>query len=131
MRLEIANWDSFVVMLPVIIPAALTCLTCPYLFFKYFFHREKSLGFSMVFLLTLSDWIFSLAALMSAIIPDLRLSEVYRIGLYTGMFFSIFWAAAIAYLIYKSLITRDFDPKKSFIRTFALVLVLSISLTSL
>ena len=129
--MALVDFQTFVALLPIVIPASLTCLTCPYLFIKYFLQKEKNMGFTMIFLLTLSDFIFSLAALSSSVYPYLPFGRLYRFSLCMGMYFSILWASAIAFLIYKSLQLGNFSSKKTFFKTLALVIVLSLLFTGM
>jgi len=123
------NYDIF---LPVdfvtLVPSILTVLACPWLFFKYLQHGWKRVGFSMILLLTLSDFIYSLTVLATLFFPLTSLSTYYRFSFYFCSNFSIYWAASIAFLVYKTLISKDsLNLNKLFIQT--LLIVLAVTLT--
>lgn len=112
--------------IPVLIPSVLTILACPWLFFKYAHQGWKRAGFSMIFILTLSDFLYSLTALTSVFLPYLEFSRYYRFGFYFCSYFSIYWASAIAFLIYKTLTSQDaINTNQLFIKTLLIVLTVT------
>lgn len=113
----------FPMNIPLLIPSVLTILACPWLFVKYANQGWKRAGFSMIFILTLSDFLYSLTVLTSVLFPYAVMSNYYRFGFYFGSYFSIYWASAIAFLVYKSLTSQNaINTKQLFIKTLLIVL---------
>jgi len=116
------------VNIPILIPSVLTILACPWLFFKYAHKGWRRAGFSMIFILTLSDFLYSVTVLTSIFFPYANFSPCYRFGFYFCSYFSIYWASAIAFLVYKTLASQNaINTKQLFVRT--LLIVLTVTLT--
>jgi len=110
-----------------LLPGALTCLSCLWFFFKYFFQTNKNIGFSLIFVLTLSDFFFSLTVIISLFFPYSHLGGIYHVAIFISLQFSIFWASAMSYLVYKSLKNKDFNTWKSFWTTIIVLLSLALA----
>lgn len=113
--------------LPLLIPSFLTALTCPFLFFKYAQKGWKRTGFSMIFILILSDFLYSLIVLATYFFPYADFSHIYRFGFYFCSNFSIYWASAIAFLVYKTLTSKgSINANKLFLKTLLIVLAVTL-----
>ncbi len=113
-----------------LIPCGLSCLACLWLFLRYFTARSRSLGFSMVFILAMSDFIFS-ASLGSTTLVDQIDPKLYYALFFISINFSIYWASGIALLVYKSLKDVKFNSKKSFSIVFMTLFLTSVISTIL
>ena len=114
------------------IPSAIiTCMACFYIFIKYFQQPKKSLGLTLIFILTLSDFIFSLNQLLSYYFADFFATKtnLYIILYFGCMHFSIGWASAISFLVYKSLLGRNFETSAVIIKAFLIIFGLSVAFT--
>ena len=113
--------------LPLLIPSFLTVIACSWLFFKYCQGGWKRVGFSMIFILALSDFIYSLTVLSTIFFPLVNVSPYYRFNFFFCSNFSIYWAAAIAFLIYKTLFNKDLtNIKKLFTQTLLVVIAVTL-----
>ena len=117
-------------ILGTLLPSGLTCISCLWLFFKFFFEKRKTIAFSLIFILALSDFIFSLTGIISHFFPLTILSQTYRIALFLTSHFSIFWVSAISFVVYKSLKERDLNSKalvmKSVIGIFTISVIFAL-----
>lgn len=93
------------------LPVSLTVLSCLWLFFKYCKQTQKGTGFTLIVILTVSDLIFSLTSLGATIFPFVFMRYVYQTLFYTTTYFSVLWASAMAFIVYKSLKEKDFDSR--------------------
>ena len=111
-----------------IIPAALTCLACIGLFLKYIKMKNQSVGFSVVIILCLSNFVFSTAIILR-ILPKVTFTDdgFFKNVFHTAMFFSIYWAATVCYLVYHSLIDENFASKKIIAKTAFAILALALA----
>ncbi len=113
--------------IPCLIPSLLTVITCPWLFFRFAQKGWRRVGFSMIFVLTLSDFLYSSTVLATIFYPYVDMSSYYRLSFYFCSNFSIYWASAIAFLVYKTLKSKDTpNIKKLFIKTLLIALTISI-----
>ena len=118
----------------VTVPAAsLSCIVCIWLFFRYFKQPQKSIGFTMIVILALSDFIYSIIFLLRQFIGSKLIEEdlLYYIPFSLCLYFSIFWASTIAYLVYKSLQGKDYNIKNGLKLFTLIVLLLSIIFTAM
>ena len=116
------------------IPAILSCLACLWIFLKVFAQRKTSLGTLLILVLAISDFIFGLNNILSYFFPDffiLEADDVYDFVYFFAMYFSVWWASAISFLVYKSLREKDFDFKCSFFKMLIPIFVLSCSIGTL
>jgi len=110
------------------VPATiLTLFACIWIFLRYLRQKQKSIGFSMIMILSISDTILSVLLLHSEITHGYLGFTPYYIILYLTMYFSIFWASAISILVYKSLQERNFDSKGRLAKVIMIVLFPSIA----
>jgi len=113
-------------LLATLVPATLTCLACIGLFLKYIKLKNQSVGFSVVIILSISDFIFSTAIILRklglSIVEDMIFLNIFH----TAMFFSIFWASTVSYLVYYSLTDENFASKQIILKTALVVLPLAL-----
>ena len=108
-----------------ILPASLSCLASLWLFYRFFRSNSSNIGFSMVVILGLSDLIQCIVVLLDTIIPEMIYNKVVNGFFFLSTYFSIFWASAMAFLVYRSIKYVDFNSKEAFVKTLVIVFVLS------
>lgn len=94
------------------IPAGLTCISFLWIFYKYIKQKNKNIGFTLIFILSISDFILSTVGIVSGVLPKIMLKYVYQTLFYLAIHFSIFWAAIMAFIVYKSLQDREMNVKR-------------------
>jgi len=108
-----------------IIPSSIACLSCLWLFFYYFKAKNKSIESSMVFTLGVSDFIYSLMNLAKQGLPSID-DAPFIIIQFFALYFSIYWASAIAFMVYKSLKEMHLNSRRLFSQCFGCVLIFSV-----
>lgn len=88
-------------LLLIIIPNALSLLTCLWFFYCYFKTNPTSLSFRMVIILSISDFILHLMMLAIFLVPSETLVITAIIISNLALRFSIFWILAIAFFLYR------------------------------
>ncbi len=83
----------------------------------------------MVFILTLSDYVYTIIIIASSLYPSTVYAIYYTVGFYLGMLFSIFWASVMAFLVYKSLTKPESELKHIFMKALGAVFVLATIIT--
>jgi len=106
-----------------IIPGTLTCCSCLWFFSKYIRQRLKPVAFTMVLILALSDFIYSMTSLATLFFPNVQWARLYHNTFFISTHFSIFWASAMSFLVYRSVKGKDFNSNKLIIQTAIVVLV--------
>jgi len=111
--------------------AMLTCVACSYIFVKYFQQHRKSLGLTLIFILALSDFLFCLNQVIGHYFGRLMAEDtnLYVIIYFGCMHFSIGWASTISFLVYKSLLGRNFETTSVVVKFFFLILAISAAFT--
>jgi len=115
---------------PESIPACLSCIACIWLITKLLIKKKRSIGIFLILVLAVSDFIFALNDILSYFFPSffiLEANNVYDFVYFSSMYFSIWWASAISFLVYKSLRDKDFDSKSPFLKMLIPILILSCS----
>ena len=107
--------------------ALLTCVACSYIFVKYFQQHRKSLGLTLIFILALSDFLFCLNLILSNHFGAFftEKTNLYVLLYFGCMHFSIGWASTISFLVYKSLLGRNFETSSIVLKFFLLILTLA------
>jgi len=96
-----------------LLSSTLTCLACLWLFYKFCGLRHKNIGFSMIFILSISDFFLSIFMIITTITQlEKEKYDVLAHLSYFLMFFSIYWSSATAFLVYNSLKDQDFTPQR-------------------
>jgi len=111
-----------------VLPSAIiTCLACFYVFIKYFRQPRRSLGLTLILILTISDFIFSLNQVLSYCFADFfsTKTNLYIILYFGCMHFSILWASVVSFMVYKSLLGRNFETTRVIIKAFLIIFIIS------
>ncbi len=109
------SWPDFLLATT---PPSLTCIACLVLIVQYIRFPKKNLGFSLITILAASDLIYASNTLVSIFNPSQSIMQISLAVMFFSIYFSIAWAAAIAFLVYQSLADKNFDSKKQFMRVF-------------
>jgi len=120
------HYASWIDILCTHLPASLTVLSCLWLFFKYCKQTQNGTGFTLIVILTVSDFIFSLTSLCATLFPFVSMRYIYQTLFYTTTYFSVLWASAMAFFVYKSLKEREFDSQPIVFKGASLVLCIAI-----
>ena len=117
---------SFGDLTNIILPA-LTCFACLWFFYRYLCQNQKSLGHSLILILTISDFAFSANLLIQTLasITGPTVLQFYLQVYFASLDFSIFWASAIAFLVYRSLKSFKSNQKTIIFITILFVALLS------
>jgi len=112
-----------------IIPQSITCIACIWFVLRYLCQPRKSLGFVLVLIMALSDFIFSANILWFNLLTPQALNGTTTLAFfilyYTSLAFSIFWASGIAFLVYRSLKGFTSDPKSIIVKAILVRALLS------
>jgi len=112
-----------------IIPQSITGIACIWFFCRYLCQPQKSLGYVLVLILTLSDFIFSINILwFNFFTPQTinpTISMTFVLLYYASLDFSIFWASGIAFLVYRSLKGFTTNPKSIIFKAVLVTALLS------
>ena len=121
---EIITWNG---MLFTIAPAGLSCLASLWILYRYITALKKTVGLTMILILASSDFTFDLGLLLFKIMGDTFSSMNFYQLMIIPLYFTIFWATAMSFLVYKSLRDKDFESKKTLLITFLVILLLTIA----
>jgi len=116
-------------VLAAILPASLSCLGTFWLFYRFLRLISPNIGFSMVLILGVSDLLQSVVVLLDTLIPGMILNKVSNCLFFLSIYFSIFWASSMSFLVYRSIKYIDFNSKIAFIKTLIFVFILSLLFT--
>lgn len=110
---------------------SISICACFLLFYLYFYLPRKSVGFQMILVLCISDFIFHTMMLIFTWTSIPLVADISETVCHVTLRFSIFWASSIAFLIYQSLNMQnayesEVYSKKTFIVTFLVSSVLSV-----
>jgi len=108
-----------------------SCVACLWLFYRYIRQMKKSVGSLLIVILGLSDFLYSIDVLLIAKYREVKFGEVYLFA-YTGNFsicFSILWASAISFIVYKSISDRYSNQRVCFIKTLVTILFIALGFT--
>lgn len=112
-------------------PETVSALACLFMFFSYSFIPKKTLGLKMIFVLSLSDFIFHVGAIIELV--SSKSIKVFP-AIITNIFFrfSLFWASNMAFFLYKLMTHKSlWNQGLYFKRSLALVLTCAVILSSL
>ena len=121
------HYVSEISILCTYLPVSLTVLSCLWLFFKYCKQTQKGTGFTLITILTVSDFLFSLTSLCATAFPLVSMRYVYQTLFYTTTYFSVLWASAMAFIVYKSLKEREFNTQAVVFKGALMILCIAIS----
>ncbi len=113
--------------------SVLSILACFWLFFKYVRQMNKSIKSLLVVILAASDMIFSANHLLEDYWQEYTIFErkIFYFFHTFSICFSIFWASAIGYIVYKNLADRYINLKDLFIKVLLVTLALVLAWTIL
>ncbi len=113
---------------PYTITASISCCACFWVFYRYLTQIKKTIGFSLILVLAISDFLYAINVILNNFFPTLKIFGIYVYipVFFFSIFFSIMWCSAISLLVYKSLVNNSHDMTKLFVKT--LITVFSISL---
>lgn len=106
----------------------LSILSCFWIFFKYFQQPKNNIGLLLIFVLAIADLVFACSIL------SLRFSEetnIHDLVIFFSMQFSVMWASAVAFIVYKSLQDITLKKMRLFQTTLWTVIFLSSAVTTL
>jgi len=110
-----------------IAPAALSCLASLWIAYRYINAVNKTVGLTMILILAISDFFFDLGLLIFKILDDtFTYLNFYKL-IIIPLYFAIFWATAMSFLVYMSLQNKDFESKKTLLLTFFITLLLTVA----
>jgi len=107
-------------------PAGLSCLACVWIFYRYIITLKKTIGLTMILILAISDFTFDLGLILFKLLEKTFSSLDFYFYMIIPLYFSIFWASAMSFLVFMSLKDKDFESKKTLLITFFIVLLLTI-----
>ena len=114
--------DESVITYTVLPTTTLTCIACIWLFFKYLRESEKNSGFTMIIILTISDFIYSSALFANSFFPESIGGAIYEITLLLTLYFSIYWAGAISFFAFQTVKNKIAITTQYLLKGFAIVL---------
>ena len=117
------NRTALEILFYVIIPAGLTWIACLWLFYLYFKTKERTLGFLMIFVLGIADFLFSTAVIGEKLAQDPMVFKFFAYLFYGALYFSILWASAMSYVVFKSLSNQGSNPENLFKKILGAVLI--------
>lgn len=85
----------------IIIPNAISLITCLWFFYCYFKTNPTSLSFRMIATLSISDFILHIMMLIIFFVPSTALVTIGIIIVNLALRFSVFWILAIAFFLYR------------------------------
>lgn len=106
----------------------LSILSCCWIIFKYFQQPKNNIGLLLIFVLAIADLVFACSIL------SLRISEetnAHDLVIFFSMQFSVMWASAVSYIVYKSLQDMTLKKMRLFQTTLGIVIFLSSAVTAL
>ncbi len=110
-----------------LIPASLSCLACFWIFYRYAIALRKSIGFTLILILAISDLLYSLSIIIFKTI-SLPITGRALISIsFLTMYFAIIWASVMGYLVLKSLQPKEFYSKAEVIKMVILTITLSVA----
>ena len=107
-------------------PAGLSCLACIWIFYRYIITLKKTVGLTMILILAISDFAFDLGLILFKFFEKSFSNFDFYFYMIIPLYFSIFWASAMSFLVFMSLRDKDFESKKTLLVTFFIVLFLTI-----
>ncbi len=108
-----------------------SCIACLWLFYRFMRQMKKCIGSLLVVILGISDFLYSANVLLEENFHEIKIGQIY-IFAYIHNFsicFSILWASAISWIVYKSLSDRYSNQKVRFVSTVITILVVSFCFT--
>lgn len=111
-----------------ILPNTLSILACIWFFVSFYQLPSKKIGLQMVLILSISDCFYHISTLFTFLQVEKFIVLDFRFVMDLALCFSTVWPAAIAYLIYNSLIDASLDPKNYLKRSLVTAVTISLAL---
>ena len=111
-----------------VLPNTLSILACIWFFVNFYQLPRKKIGLQMVLILSISDCFYHFSNLVTFLNFENIIGSTFSLLVDLALYFSTVWPAAIAYLIYNSLIDASLDPKNYLKRSLFLTSIVSISI---
>jgi len=108
-----------------IFPNTLSLLACIWFFVSFYQLPRKKIGLQMVLILSISDCVYHFSSLVTFLHIE---NSFFKLLMDFALYFSTVWPAAIAYLIYNSLIDASLDPKIYLKKSLTITGVISITI---
>jgi len=120
--------DLNIRIFPYTITAFISCCACVWVFYIYLTQLRKTIGFSLIIILAISDFLYSINLTLNNFFPTLKLFGFYVFTpvFFFTIFFSIIWTSAISFLVYKSLGNSSSNMSKLFVKTLITVFAISL-----
>jgi len=127
------TWRESLRIYPYHFASVLSILACFWLFYKYVRQMNKGIKSLLVVILAASDMIFSANHVLEDYWKEYTIFErkIFYFFQTFSICFSIFWASAIAYIVYKNLADRYINLKELFIKVLLVTLALVLTWTIL
>jgi len=88
----------------------ISTLACIWLFYQFFSLSRKTLAVKMIFILSVSDFLFHLTNILTMWTFSQEIQNIIIYLLNSSVIFSVLWAASIAYMVYKMLSLDPINP---------------------
>ncbi len=108
--------------------SVLSGLGCLWIIFKYFQQPKDNIGLLLIFVLALSDLSFSFNIISLHLFDPSIANDV---AFFFSMQFSVIWASAVSYIVYKSLQDSAINIMNLFRKTLGIVILISITITTM
>lgn len=116
--------DSTVALLVTNIPNALSMFGCLWVFGCYFKSSVKTIGLKMVFILSLSDFLFHSLVIANYWTDSNTLRTIETFIVNAMVRFSLFWASNISFFLYKMIGMNQISYLRRHLRWSLLLLLL-------
>ena len=122
--------------LPTVIPHSISLVACAYLFYCYSTIPKKTIGVKMIFIISLSDFVFHVSALIlffcfhlgdSSFIKGLK--EITTFIAECSLIFSTLWACNIAFFLCQLLRMKQISNPATYLNySLRVMLILTVTL---
>ncbi len=110
-----------------IITTAVSILGCLWIIFKYFQQPKENIGLRLIFVLAIADLVFAGSVL--SVHFSQAFTDVHEIFISFSLEFSVMWASAVSYIVYKSLQDTNLNTMRLFRIILGVVILLSTAIT--
>ena len=122
--------------LPTVIPHSISLVACAYLFYCYSTIPKKTIGVKMIFIISLSDFIFHVSALVLVVCLHLgdssfieRLQRFILFIAECSLIFSMLWACNIAFFLCQLLQMKQISNPATYLDySLRVILILTVTL---
>lgn len=107
--------------------SGLSALGCLWIIFKYFQQPKDNIGLLLIFVLAISDLVFSFNIISLHLFNPTVLNDIV---FFFTMQFSVLWAAAVSFIVYKSLQNSTLKIMKLFRISLGIAILASTVITN-